>query len=442
MVGCRNEALVDKLTTNKLDEYSELAISITEELEACATIRTSKYISTVSATAYFNPRKKPTDQLNCDPVGCHVTGTLFLTAEGANQPVEAKFISKSDSTNYVAGLVYYYVYFETAGTYPITTKISDIADTTQTNSYVYENDIVVTAPGYYPVMVDLSTVPASQTGTGWVATNRGITLDVSITSDDAEQVLTAGISSISLFNSIHDLELNDTVILGCLDDFTGDYTVDPTDATCFGAEYDPATATVERTVTARKITPNAWKLNPFITKGEKTEGWIPETQEVTIETTTIDGVEYGMAQVSDRYEEECEFNYVALPSNCDIVSGYFTQVNSPVAMKIDERQFIVLEDGVYLFNAEMVGETVLIRYAKTVEVTHYVGSTKAMKGRKAKMSRVRTLSDGTRQHFIFPKTLITSFPDTDGLEETTFAFTFQMFRDRFNKFFDMYETQE
>ena len=63
-----------------------------------------------------------------------------------------------------------YIYFQEAGTHTVTTSILDITDQLQTSADVYEKQVTVLTPGFYPMVIDLNELPNG--GSAWMLSER------------------------------------------------------------------------------------------------------------------------------------------------------------------------------------------------------------------------------------------------------------------------------
>lgn len=449
MARCKNDRLIDKIGIEKLDKTVEVEMSILADIDSCVKTNTKNYLSIDGNTSSYNPYTVPADMFSCLPEGCKNSGTLTVT-NGAGLATGGTFAVKADATEFVAGVVTYYIHFPAAGTYTVATTISDITDISQTNADVYTQDITVTGEGFFPVAIDLSQAPSSLNGTGWVATESGILINIDVLAEDELLVPVIGLSSIYIYNSIEDFEVNDTVKIGCLDEFAGDDTIDPTDATCFGAGYDPNSVTIERTVTGKKVTANYWKLNPLVQKSDQTIGWFPQTVEKTVVATTVNGVDYGYVQLPDMFLGECSFLLATIADNCNITDSMLNRLNTPVPLAVNEKQYIVLngstttetDAGKILFHESLIGKNVVVNYPKEFEIDHYVANDNDLNSRKVRMAVPRMQTDGVKVLHIYNNVLVTSFPHTINTEETVFSFTLSIQRDRNNNFFEIARIKE
>ena len=291
MSRCDNQLLISKVGISPLNNTIEVDFSVLTDLENCVRTTTRNPLDYQGITQVFNPLQVPDDLFGCLAEGCKNSGTLIVTGNLGTE-VGAVFTIQADATAFAAGLVTYYAYFTSPGTYSVLTTLSDLTQTEQSHADVYTTLVTVLEgyEGFYPIVVDLSSVSDAQLGIGWLPSELGITIGLSAHADESWLIPTIGFSSIFVYDSIEDFEVNDVVKVGCVDEFSGDFTVDPKDASCFGGGYDPATISVERTLTGRSVTPNYWKLNPLTKKGELTTGWLPQTVEHDISEITIEGV--------------------------------------------------------------------------------------------------------------------------------------------------------
>ena len=435
MARCNNDLLISKVGVKALSKTIEVDFAVLTDAENCVKINTRNYLAYEGMPAY-NTFLTPPDMFACLADGCKNSGTLMLT-NGPN--VGAEFEVRTDATAFAAGVITYYVYLPagTTRSYLVTTRISDIRDTNQIEHDEYRIEVLGSSEGrFYPIVVDLCDYPnAAQ---GWRESEHGVRISVSIDAD------VAGFSSIFFYNSIEDFQVNDTVKIGCIDEFSGEFTLDARDASCFGVGYDPASISIERTITGRSVTANYWKLNPLTKKGEGRTGWLPRTVELKVEQSElIEG--YGTVYLADINPDECGFLLASVAHDCRVTEGMLNRVNSPTPIRLEHNQFMVLDPavayqgaGILLFNEELVGTTVVISYPQRVEAEHFVGNASDLDARRVRMSIVKEQTDGVRQHYIYNNVLVTSFPDSLSDEETTFDFTVSIQRDRNGNFYDMF----
>ena len=346
----------------------------------------------------------------------------------ATNTLTAVFKSATDATKYSAGVMTFYAYSHLGGTGSYTVKITDIQNADfSASTATYMGDITYPENGGFAlVVVDLSHA-------AWVVTPNGIKTQIQVTSANSND--TVGISSISLFESISDLEGNDVVKLGCLQSVGGDDTADPLETSCFGDGYDEESVSVSRTLTAQSWTPNAWKLNPLISRGEKTEGYIMDTQEITVPQN-------GKIILADAYRDQCGMVYVALSDSCNVTDAVLNRVNvGNSGIMLDSDQFAVetnVDNGIVVrVDTQLAGKTVVVSYPKLVEDgQHFIANTNTLNDRKTVMTYKRTLNDGTIEVFTYRNVLITSFPMTLSKSDTDFEFGVSVQKDRKGNYYE------
>lgn len=440
MGRCSNDALIAKISNKAVTKQTEVSFSVLTDVDRCVRVTASKHIATTGATTY-NTYKVPEDMFNCLAEGCRNTGTLTL--QGVGGP-SVTYTVGYDATEYYAGLVTFYFYAPEAGSYTFSFTIADIANSTMSNADTYNQTITATGEGFYPVIIDFSQVPDAVVGNGWEASTAGARFSITDTTSGDDYVTNIGVSSFYFYDSVEDFEVNDVVKIGCIDGIEGALSISAADASCWGAAYDATSPALELTVTGRALTPNYWKLNPMVEKSTESEGWTIATDTREILSTTINGVTYGYIQVPDFYADECGFTTVAIDDQCNVTDAAMNRVNSPSIVALNERQFLVIDGkhteeytiGTILFNGSLVGLPVVVSYPKAAVVDKFVANDQVIGSRRVRMSIPVVQTDGVRVHKVFNNVLITSFPETLNTEETTFAFTISVQRDRNGNMFE------
>lgn len=440
MTRCGNDTLISKIGMNTLNKLVEVDFSVLTDIDSCVRATTKNYLAYTGTSATYSTYNTPEDMFNCLPECCKNTGTLTVM-NGTGQKTGASFVVKGDAREFVAGAITYYIHFPAAGTYQIETKISDGSDKNQSDVDIYKKEITVVSGGFQPVVIDLSKAPQAQAGAGWLTSENGVVLGIDVTPEKTI-IATIGLSSIYIYNSMEDFEANDVVKIGCIDEFAGELTVDPSESGCFGIGYDAKSIAIERTLTGKSVTANYWKLNPLMSKGTLTSGWMIQTREKVVSPTIIEGINYGYVQLSDMHMEECAFTSVSVSGSCHVTESLLNRLSTPTVVALNEQQFIVTEDGKLLFHESLIGKELIISYPKTVDVEHFVGNEDVLDTRRVRMSFIQEQSDGVKQHYIYNNVLITSFPGTVNNEETTFEFTISVQRDKNGNFFEMYRITE
>ena len=459
MSNCNvNKIVADKLGFSKLNQMMEVDLTIATDIDSCLKINTRKFEKINGEAGAYTSRTVAPDLINvCESFGCKNTGTLFITsndtdAQGGDgnktHTSGATFKALKNALDFAAGVLFYYVNLPKAGTYTITTKISDVTEQSQTNADEYATTLKVDKEGFYPVQINLASVPTKVDAKGWEASTSGVRLSIDVaTTDNSADSILVGISSIAFYESFEDLTSNFSVKLGCLSGFDGDDTVDPVDTTCTDDGYDEDSASIERTVTAKLLSSNYMMMNPFIAKGNKTQGFVMRTIETTVEKDK-ENEGYGVVHIADHFLDECGFIYAALSDQCNITGSTLDRINSPILADLNESQFQVLntkvnpnldiEGSKLYFDKSLIGKTVKVSYPMTVDVEqHYVSSTVNLSGKRAKMTVPRERADGTVEVFVYHNVKITSFPM--GIpDDGTFEFSYTMKKDTQGSFYEQY----
>lgn len=451
MSRCNNNRAIAKGSSyKKIDKtYAQVDITLENDIDACAKINTRRYIETKSENAKFSPTTIPEDTINiCESFGCKNTGTLLIVGDGKS--ASGKFRTISDATDYVAGVLYYYVSLPKAGTYKITSTLSDLSDERQANADAYEQTIVADHEGFFAITVDLSVVPTQTIGNGWTASEDGTVVNVAIDlQDSAEDAVlgTVGISSIAFFDEISDLSGNEVVKLMCLSGVEGDDTLDALEEDCIKASYDEDSVTIERTVTAKQASPNLMKLNPLIKESDQSDGFYMYTVEKEVKAYP-GNEEYGYVTIGDMFIEECGFVYASIVNECNVYDALLERINNPNIMQLNERQYQVLNSKLnptmsivgsrILVNKALIGKTLVVSYPRIAEIEkHYVANKKGLNDRRVKMTYSRETDDGILEQFVYRNVLVTSFPNGLTSDDAEFEVAFKVLPDNNDNYYEV-----
>lgn len=447
MGRCSNNELLRKIGNKSYTKDTEVTFNTIEDIDRCVRVNARNPISTVSSTDDYSQFLIPDDRFNCYPRGCRNTGTLILTGT-ADGEVSARYAVPYDATEFYAGLVTYYAYFPEAGTYTVTTSISSIRDASMANKDTYQQEITVTESGFRPIIINFENVPTGTTGSGWQADEAGAIIEVTFANSNPDAIIQAGISSFYFYDSLEDFEVNDVVKIACMTDISADLTVDASDATCFGSQYDPDSASIEYTVTGKALTPNFYKLNPMHGKSQKETGWLIANDRREVQSITINGINYGYIQIPDVDPEECGFIGVQIADLCNVNDSQLKRVNSPVPVDLNEDQFLVLDGtitdindaGMILVDESLIGQDVIVSYPQHTDVEITTFSDENINNVRVSMYIPFRNTDCTERAYLFRNVLITSFPmgfSSSGDGEMEFSFTISIQRDRDGNFFEM-----
>lgn len=432
MAKCVKDLTIPETGVITQSKATKIYIDLTDDIEPCIELDTDHYTSTSSnKTAYKNfIGNRPTDAYNCPYPLCITGGTLYFQLTEDNKKANATFDINKDAIDYVGGLISYYVYLgQDDMEYTIKTKIKDIDKPDFADADIYEYKIKADkGAGFYPVLIDLASVPKEMAGEGWKATENGITLDLEIeaTGDDFKDHQ-VGFSSIGIYFTKDDLMGDHTIVLDCITSVEGDMSVDVTDPSCLGQDYDPNSVELTKTINFSKATPNYWRLNPFEEIGDETYAPVITNVKKVIEEYEFQGVKYGVVEFSDMYMEDCGFN-IAIMHDCDIFEGMLDRVQAPVPTPVLPKEFQVVKGmkngrpvGMYLFNEELIGQEVQIAYPRKVEAKVYYGTNVLAEGRHARVIIPAKMYNARKHKNVMMELLnvkFTSFPLLGGAWST------------------------
>ena len=348
----------------------------------------------------FNKYLRPEDAFNCLAEGCRNTGGLLIT--GNEFPLGATFKKVTDATDFYAGATTFYLDLPKDGTYTIEFKIAAIND----NSFVNAD------------------------------------VSITVTTEEEIQLKQIHISSISFYNSIEELQNDEVVTIGCITEYGGDMTMDVADSVCFGAKYDPSSASITRTFTGGKTSGNYWLLNPFMRRGDLSKGWTVVKEKDKVRELTIDGRRYGYILLNGLSKQECSFSKALVASECNFTDAELTKVNLPDVAVLNEKQYQIIKHGEYdgylIVHERLIGQPLLYAYPKEVSIEQYVGEDDAYEGRRVRLFFPTVQTDGVKVNYIFNNVLVTSFPTTlSNTDETTFEFEVSIQKDNNGRFFEV-----
>lgn len=418
-MNCGTEDLIKKITNKKLDKSVEVSFSVFGKLPDCKRINTEDVLKVLSSsdaeitTGFdYNPYNIPANMFECHGGECENTGTFYPGQSGA----KAFYYLPYHAAEFASGIITFYVTGFT-GSKNVTLTISDTE--AQTNADVYTVSAKGIAGEFTPVAIDLSGTPTSTVGTGYTPADFGAYINISIA--DAN----AGISSIAVFDSIKDFEINNTVTVGCLTEITGDDAIDAAEASCDEAGYDLTNpVSFERTVVGNRVTANYDLLNPVMGRGEGTKGQEIYKTRMTVEA---DG-SLGKVVIPDISAEECGF--VTVMSDCATLKRI--DLATKIALDDDQYNLIPNEDGTYSLyvNAHLVGKELFIAYPRDVEVEELVADERNVGGVQTVMRVPFSEENGRHGYYLYGNVFVTSFPVSLTTDNTEFSFTISIQRQK------------
>lgn len=437
-MNCNYDVLFNKVGIQKLTKKVEVTMEVLSDLPFCNTVITRNVVETKPTDPAdtpinsFNQYDRPDNAFECMPNGCKNTGSFLAGVAG-----EVIYKLPFDATKFSSGVLTFYVKDATQTT--LTVKIS--SDNNFTDADIYTVNIANIKEGkdrFKPIVVDLSKLPASQEGSGWTANT--IAAFVSISADP-----TMVISTIAVFDSLDVFQTSSVVKIGCLTELGGDFELEAAEATCLQGGYDKTSEPeIERTITANKVTPNYWVLNPLAKKGNATMASLPINEEFEV----VANGEYGTVTLPNINQNECGFIAAQISDSCNVSDSQLDRLVIPTEVDVNERQYFVLnnDDGtatVY-FNKALVGLKVMVAYPKLVNVKEMIGDFDFLGETRVRYTETVTYITGgdvidSQVVTIYDNVLVTTFPNTITEEETEFNFAIRIQRGRDGHIFHRYE---
>lgn len=394
----------------------------------------------------FDPTVLPPDMIRCNEVKCHMSGTLWVTPNTGQ--IKVKYQIRGDYTAAAFGLHYLYITYLGNDELEVTAKVSSFDDYNQTNSYSFKDTVshnTFNVNDFVIAQFDFAdpTKIASQTGTGWTPSSKGITIEYTVAHKNLQDTFVAeqiGISSIKTICSREELHKADNVLLSCLTSIAPNTSVDATDARCFGSGYDPDSVSIEWSIEASTRSHNDWWINPLERRGDKTVAGIPTTREFVVEEKTINGKTFGYFELSDLYAG-CNSVIISIGEDC---RGYYLEpLSAPRLTDVSHEEFITIYNpnddfgGTYL-NKNHIGKTVLVTYDAEQEVTHIIADDSKLNSFEVEFTAPITGQNNQKQEWYRFYALITEHSiEHNTTDEASLSLTAQIIR-RNGRFYDKY----
>lgn len=414
MARCSNDAVFAKVIEKKLENRTEVHLSLHKELPDCRNIKADDYYS-ISGTPYWSRFDKPANAFECFPKDCTTTGTLQIVNEGGVAKVT--YYIPDPSVDWANGVITFYIRNAVNGIYKLI-----IGDPSTGAQYSLADLIPSTIEpnAFYPMFVDLSTMTPTQGS--FTPSDAGAFITIEAPSGELE------ISTISVFDSIYDFEIDDTVILSCLSSIGGSIDLEMIESTCMEKGHQSDPTSFEYPVTAKAVTTNEWKLNPLNKKGDAVEGFEPHTIKTTIGQD-------GAVSIFDM-ADDCGFIAAQLV-DCNPFDGELKRVSVPVAISLDEDQYQVLDNEgvkIFRFNSALANREVYISYPRITHVDRIVGTNDELNTVRTRMSvpvYYTKAGDNVvlKEIHVYHNVWVTSYPTTITTEETEKSYTFTFMPD-------------
>lgn len=395
MSKCDSKGFVIKADQiGKLKNEDLIAISVLDDLASCAKLDTRNVDANKGnvenlKSVYYNAANVPDDVIGCSKNKCYNTGSLQGEVKTDNTAVVfGNFYKYMDALQYTVGTMVAYFWLP-AGNHTVTVDITEYTEQAWDNYDSVATKIHATKEGFYLAKFDLTAAKQTATGNGWNIDQIGVKLRFRIDGANLKVGNIVGISSIAFYESIEDLELNNTILLSCIDTWGDSQSFDVIEGACSVSEYDPQSGTMTANITTNKYTENLRYLNPTLHKSDDTTFGVMKvvTREVLAAKDYFARIDealaeelkgYGVIQLSDAIED-CGFVYVQTPG-CANNAHSLTRVNSPIPVMgvADADKFQVLTSnykgdftrGLVLVGKDWIGQSLNVVYRKeaTAEV--------------------------------------------------------------------------
>lgn len=397
---------------NAQDKNNVITVSVTEEIRPCTRWTTQHYTKISTGTNPLYVRKDvPEDQINCNPLKCLNTGTLYVVP--ADKVAEVQYQVRADSDDFALGFNFIYLKLPKAGDYELKVTVSDYYDKEQTNAYVYTYSFSMGAPGYSLRTIDFadSTV-MSQTGNGWKPSDHGVNIKYKVTYKGSDEFTSQiGFSTGMIVDDRAELRKFANVLLSCLTSFTHNVSVPATDARCFGSQYNKDDIEITKDITATTTSCNDYWLNPLQSMSRKLTSGVPVTDEFTVVDKTVDGKQYGALVLPDLYYGEC--NTITISSDrCECT--YLSNLPTSTGVDLEDDEFILLSQehmganrGTVLVNKMYIGEKLLVTYNAERNVELIVANDKRLNKTHTRVIQEVLDTRGRKEYYVFNNVLIT-----------------------------------
>lgn len=438
---------------NAQDKNNNIIVSVTEEIRPCVRWKTKDHIELYGVDysgAYYERKHTPEDQINCNPIKCLNTGTLYMDIDSAtDKEVGVKYQLRSNADDFALGFNFMYLHIPTSGKYEYRVVVSDFKDVHQKDAFEYKYEIDAKGPGYLLRTVDFSDIERiQQRGKGWEVSDQGITISYYLKYlGEKTPIGDVGFSTGMIVNDRSELRKFANVLLSCLTSFTHNVSTPATDARCFGRQYDPTQIEITKDITATTTSCNDFWLNPLQSMTTTLTSGVPITDKFHVYEYEYQGVTYGSFHIPDLFFDEC--NTITISSDkCDCT--YLSNLPVSVGTKIEDDEFILLsqhhygvERGTILVNKEYIGDTLLVTYNGERDVELIVANDKKLNKTHFRVIQEVENTRGIKEYFVFNNVLVTENSreyGTDG--EVTLSLSFTVSRDANGNFYEIRRNTE
>lgn len=433
---------------NAQDKNNVITVSVTEEIRPCVRWSTQHYISTSNSNnpmPLYVRKDVPEDQINCNPLKCLNTGTLYLVPDRQGKSVGVKYQVRANADDFALGFNFIYLKLPKAGKYELKVIVSDYYDRRdQTNAYIYTYGFSMGAPGYSLRTIDFADSRVmTQNGKGWTPSDQGITITYQV-QYKGEDELTGqiGLSTGMIVDDRAELRKFSNVLLSCLTSFTHNVSVPATDARCFGSQYNKDDIEITKDITATTTSCNDYWLNPLQSMSRKLTSGVPVTDEFNVVEKTVDGKRYGSLVLPDLYYGEC--NTITISSDrCECT--YLSNLPTSTGVDLEDDEFILLSQehmgadrGTVLVNPMYIGEKLLVTYNAERNVELIVANDKRLNKTHTRVIQEVLDTRGRKEYYVFNNVLITENSREFGTDsEVTLSLSLTVSRDDNGNFYEI-----
>lgn len=428
---------------NAQDKNNVITVSVTEEIRPCVRWTTEHYAAIVSGTKPLYVRKDvPEDQINCNPLKCMNTGTLYVVPQ--EKMVTVRYRVRANADDFALGFNFIYLKLPKAGDYRLKVKVSDYYDTTQKNAYTYTYAFNMKSPGYSLRTIDFADpTKMNQDGNGWTPSDQGVNIKYEIAYQGGDEFTSQiGLSTGMIVDDRAELRKSANVLLSCLTSFTHNVSVPATDARCFGSQYNKDDIEITKDITATTTSCNDYWLNPLQSMSRKLTSGVPVTDEFTVVEKTVDGKQYGSFVLPDLYYGEC--NTITISSDrCECT--YLSNLPTSTGVELEDDEFILLSQehmgadrGTVLVNPMYIGEKLLVTYNAERNVELIVANDKRLNKTHTRVIQEVLDTRGRKEYYVFNNVLITENSREFGTDsEVTLSLSLTVSRDDNGNFYEI-----
>lgn len=429
---------------NAQNKNNVITVSVTEEIRPCTRWSTQHYTKiTTGTTPVFIRKDVPEDQINCNPIKCLNTGTLYVVAQ--DKVADVQYRVRADADDFALGFNFIYLKLPQAGDYELKVTVSDYYDTEQKNAYVYTYKFNMGAPGYSLRTIDFADSHVmTQIGEGWHTSDYGVTISYHVEYKGSNELTSTqfGFSTGMIVDDRAELRKFANVLLSCLTSFTHNVSVPATDARCFGSQYNKDDIEISKEITATTTSCNDYWLNPLQSMSKQLTSGVPVTDEFTVIEKTVDGKRYGALLLPDLYYGEC--NTITISSDrCECT--YLSNFPASAGVDLEDDEFILLsqehmasERGTVLVNPMYIGEKLLVTYNAERNVELIVANDKRLNKTHVRVIQEVENTRGRKEYFVFNNVLITENNREFGTDsEVTLSLTLNISRDENGNFYEI-----